>query len=416
MTEPAIAFQQIAEVLDKSDPLAAYRERFAISPECIYLDGNSLGALQPAIGKRLAETVVREWGTDLIQSWNKADWVNLPEAVGEQIAPIIGAAKGCVVATDSTSVNVFKALAAALLLRSDRKKIISERGNFPTDLYMTQAMTNFLGMGHELVMVESDQELVDAIDDETAVVLLTQTDYKTGRMLDMAEITNLAHEKGALIIWDLCHSAGAFPVALDACDVDFAIGCGYKYLNGGPGAPAFIYVKKELQEAVVQPLSGWFAHEAPFQFDPDFEPATSIKRYLTGTPPVLSMIALNEALKIWEDVDMRYIRQKSVGLSQLFIQTIEEKCQELTLVSPRDPMKRGSQVSFTFSGDGYALIQALISEGVIGDFRQPDILRFGFAPLYNSYKDAVRAAEILADIVESGRWKDEKFSARSTVT
>ncbi|MBL4726996.1 MAG: aminotransferase class V-fold PLP-dependent enzyme, partial [Rhizobiaceae bacterium] len=279
-----------------------------------------------------------------------------------------------------------------------------------------QATTAFLGTGHELVTVNDDDALMEAIDEETAVVLLTQVDYKTGRMLDMAKITAHAHEKGALIIWDLCHSAGAFPVELDACDADFAIGCGYKYLNGGPGAPAFIYVKKELQNEAIQPLSGWFAHESPFDFDPEFKPATSIKRYLTGTPPVLSLTALNEALKIWKDVDMRLIRQKSVGLSQLFIKSVEETCEGLTLASPRDPQQRGSQVSFTFDGDGYALMQALIAEGVVGDFRQPDILRFGFAPLYIRYGDVVRAAEILADILKTERWKDEKFSVRSEVT
>lgn len=408
--------QQIAEALDKGDLLTSYRRQFSISPDMIYLDGNSLGPMQPAVGKKVAQTLVVEWGADLIKSWNKAGWVDLPETVGEQIAPIIGAKPGTVIATDSTSVNVFKTLAAALLMRSDRRKIISEKGNFPTDLYMTQATTAFLGTGHELVTVDNDEALMEAIDDETAAVLLTQVDYKTGRMLDMAKITAHAHDKGALIIWDLCHSAGAFPVALDACDVDFAIGCGYKYLNGGPGAPAFIYVKKELQDKAIQPLSGWFAHEAPFEFDPKFKPAMSIKRYLTGTPPVLSLVALHEALKIWKDVDMRLIRQKSVGLSQLFIQAVEETCEGLTLVSPRDPQQRGSQVSFTFDGDGYALMQALIEEGVIGDFRQPNVLRFGFAPLYIRYKDVVRAAEILADILKTERWKDEKFSVRNEVT
>ena len=415
MTEQT-THQQIAEALDKGDLLTHLREQFAIPPELIYLDGNSLGAMQPTVGKKVAETLVVEWGSGLIKSWNTAGWVDLPEAVGEQIAPIIGAKPGTVIATDSTSVNVFKTLAAALIMRSDRRKIVSEKGNFPTDLYMTQATTAFLGTGHELVTVNNDDALMKAIDEETAVVLLTQVDYRTGRMLDMAKITAHAHEKGALIIWDLCHSAGAFPVALDACDADFAVGCGYKYLNGGPGAPAFIYVKKELQNEAIQPLSGWFAHEAPFDFDPKFRPAMSIKRYLTGTPPVLSLTALHEALKIWKDVDMRLVRQKSVGLSQLFIQAIEETCEGLTLASPRDPQQRGSQVSFTFDGDGYALMQALIAEGVIGDFRQPNILRFGFAPLYIRYGDVVRAAEILADILKTERWKDEKFSVRSEVT
>ena len=411
-------YYEIAEIMDGNDPLAKLRQKFDVPSDVIYLDGNSLGAMPSTVPGRIYKTAEKEWGDDLVTSWNKADWVNLPQKVGERIAPIIGAEAETVVVTDSTSVNAFKVLASSLLLNKDRRKIVSEKGNFPTDLYMVQALIAFLGMDHELVTVESDAELMNAIDDQTAVVFVTQVDYRTGRRLDMKAVTAHAHRNGALTIWDLAHSAGAFPVDLKDCNVDFAIGCGYKYLNGGPGAPAFIYVRPELQTKAIQPLSGWFAHETPFAFDPEFRPAESIKRYLTGTPPVLSMVALDEALKVWDDVDLNLIQAKSVGLSQLFIRVVQDLCEDddLKLASPPSPMERGSQVTFSFKQDGYAVIQALIALGIIGDFRAPNMLRFGFAPLYNTYKDVVTAAEKLVEIVHDRSWDKSEFTTRKAVT
>lgn len=418
MSDQIEQYLAIAEVMDNTDPLAGYREKFDLPNGIVYLDGNSLGALPSSVPGRLFEAVETEWGDGLVSSWNQADWVNLPSKIGDQIAPLIGAEENSVVVTDSTSINAFKVLSAALLINNNKRKIVSEKGNFPTDLYMGQALAAFLGTGHEMVLAESDEELRAAIDEETAVVFLTQVDYRTGRKLDMQTITSLAHEKGALVIWDLAHSAGAFPVDLSGAEADFAIGCGYKYLNGGPGAPAFLYVRPDLQMQSLQPLSGWFAHEKPFDFDPKFRPAQSIKRYLTGTPPVLSMIALEQALKVWETVDLNLIYAKSVGLSQLFVQVVSDlgSGTGLTLVSPEKAVNRGSQVSYRSYGDAYAIMQALIAKGVVGDFRAPDILRFGFAPLYNTHHDVVVAAKNLVEIVSEGTWDTDEFRTRKAVT
>jgi kynureninase len=403
-----------ARRLDDTDPLAAKRDLFSIPEGVLYLDGNSLGVLPAAVPAHVQKVVTHEWGTSLIRAWNDHDWIDLPQRVGDKIAPIVGAAPGTVTACDNTSVNVFKVLAAALALRPDRKVILSDNGNFPTDLYMAQGLRDLLDRGHELKIV--DPEAVEgAIDDSVAVVMLTQVDYKTGRLHDMAALTKRAHAVGALTVWDLAHSAGALPVKLDAAGADFAVGCGYKYLNGGPGAPAFLYVAARLQDEVTPPLTGWMGHEAPFAFDLDFRADTGIGRMRVGTPPVISLSALDKALDVFADVDMEVLRAKSISLSELFRAEIERRCPELELASPRDPRGRGSQVSFRFE-HGYALMQALIARGVIGDFRAPDVVRFGFTPLYLSHADVLAACDILEDIVKTRGWDKPEFHKRAKVT
>ncbi|WP_417767742.1 kynureninase [Stappia sp.] len=402
------------DTLDREDPLKARRDLFIIPEGVIYLDGNSLGVLPKAVPARLAEAVGKEWGESLIRAWNAHGWIDLPQRIGDRIARIVGAAPGTVTASDSTSVNVFKVLAAALSMRPERKVILSDNGNFPTDLYMAQGLRDLLGQGHELKIV--DPEAVEgAIDESVAVVMLTQVDYKTGRLHDMAGLTARAHAAGALTIWDLAHSAGALPVELDAAGADFAVGCGYKYLNGGPGAPAFLYVAARHLDKVRPPLTGWMGHEAPFAFDLDFRPDTGIGRMRVGTPPILSLIALEAALGAFDGVDMQVLRTKSISLSELFRDEVERRCPDLVLASPRDPHVRGSQVSFRFE-HGYALMQALIARGVIGDFRAPDIVRFGFTPLYLSHADVIAACDILEEIVATRAWDRPEFHKRAKVT
>lgn len=407
-----------AAALDAADPLAGCRALFDLPEGVVYLDGNSLGPLPKAVKARMASAVQTEWGEGLIRSWNSAGWVDLPAKVGGRIGRLIGAADGTVVAADSTSVNLFKLLSAALALRPGRKKIISERANFPTDLYMAQGLAGLLDRGHELVLVDDAEALPAALDGDAAVLMLTHVNYRTGAMLDMAGLTAKAHAAGALTLWDLAHSAGAVPVDLAAAKADFAVGCGYKFLNGGPGAPAFLYVAPEHQDSFSQPLSGWFGHEAPFAFGPDYRPAAGIARYLCGTPPVLSLAALDEALALWDGVDMAELRAKSIALGDFFIAAVEALCpdQGLELVSPREGGRRGSQVSFSRPGGAYAIMQCLIAHGVIGDFRSPDILRFGITPLYTGFADALAAARCLAGILESGEWDAPAFHARAKVT
>ena len=414
---PPIPTRAQVVAMDAADPLAAMRERFVLRDGLVYLDGNSLGAMSHAARERVTRTLDAEWGRDLIASWNAHDWVNLPHIAGAKIARLIGAGGEDVVVTDSTSVNLFKVLAAALDLRSERRVIVSEKANFPTDLYMAEGLAALKGKGHELRLVERDADLVPALTEDVAVVMLTHVDYRTGRMLDMAEVTRAAHEAGAIVVWDLAHSAGALPVDLAGCDADFAVGCGYKYLNGGPGAPAFVYVAAKHQDVARQPLSGWFAHAAPFAFEPGFRPAPGIDRFLTGTSPVLSLVALDAALDLWDEVDMGVVRAKSVALCDLFIASVQTACagHGLALVSPRDGRARGSQVSFRHEA-AYPIMQALIARGVVGDFRAPDILRFGFTPLYTRYTDAFDAAAILAEILETRAWDAPEFHRRSAVT
>jgi len=399
---------------DLNDPLARFGERFELPEGVIYLDGNSLGALPTAVAERIQSVVRDEWGHDLIKSWNVHDWFTLPTRVGDKIARLIGANPGEVVAADSTSVNLFKLLAAAMKMRPERNVIVSEPGNFPTDLYVAQGLGELIG-GLQLRLSEPDG-LDLAIGDDVAVVMLTHVNYKTGRVHDMDAVTKAAHDAGALMLWDLAHSAGALPVDLNGTEADLAVGCGYKYLNGGPGAPAFLFVAERLQETVKPPLSGWMGHEAPFEFGTDFRPAGGIVRNLCGTPGVLSMVGLDTALDVMLEADMNEIRAKSIALCDAFALLIAQECggHGFELASP-PAAERGSQVSFRHP-QGYAIMQALIARGVIGDFRAPDILRFGFTPLYTRHVDVWDAVMILKDIMETGSWDAPQFHARAAVT
>ena len=396
-------------------PTLPRRDLFDLPEGVIYLDGNSLGPLPHAAKARIQQTVQDEWGGMLIKGWNQAGWIDLPARVGDRIARLIGAAPGTVMACDSTSVNLFKVLSAALSL-TDRKVVLSDKGNFPTDLYVAQGLLGSLNREHELCVVPPE-DVAGAIGADTAVVMLTQVDYRTGRLHDMAEITAKAHAAGALMVWDLAHSAGALPVDLSGCQADFAVGCGYKYLNGGPGAPAFLYVRPDHADLVQPALSGWMGHEAPFDFTLDYAPAEGVDRMRVGTPPILSLACLDTALELWEGVDMADIRAASQRLSERFIAEVEARCEGhgLRLASPRDPDARGSQVSF-HCPEGYAVMQALIAEDVIGDFRAPDIIRFGFAPLYNTVDDVIEAATRLAAILAERRWDRPEYLARAKVT
>ena len=400
---------------DDADPLRSFRDEFELPDGVLYLDGNSLGALPKKTAARLRQIVTEEWGRDLIRSWNAHDWIRYPRRVGDRIAKILGAAPGQVVAADSTSVNLFKLLSAAVGLGGSRTVILSEEENFPTDLYVAQGFSGLLGR-YRLQLV-TRANLVAAIDDDVAVVTLTHVDFRTGEMHDMRALTRLCHERGALALWDLSHSAGAVPLHLDRDEVDFAVGCGYKYLNGGPGAPAFLYVAEKHQESIRPPLSGWMGHETPFAFDTDYRPAPGIERHLCGTPAILAMAALEVGVEIMARADMEQVRAKSQKMGNLFLRVVEESCQDLGLTpaGPRDSGKRGSQVSLRHS-QGYPIMQALIAENVIGDFRAPDILRFGFTPLYLRYVDVWDAAVVLKRILESGAWQRPEFQKRQLVT
>lgn len=403
---------------DASDPLRSFRDRFALPEGVIYLDGNSLGARPRAVAERLRHAIEHQWGEDLIRSWNSAGWIDLPQRVGNKIGQLIGARPGETVVADSTSINLFKVLAAATGLRPGRRRIVSQRDNFPTDLYIAQGLAGLLGQGHELVLLpeEPDAEtVVAALDGDTAVLMLTHVNYRSGRIHDMQRLSKAAHAAGALTIWDLAHSAGALPVDVNDAQADFAVGCGYKYLNGGPGAPAFVWVAARHHDGFAQPLSGWMGHAAPFAFDADYRPAAGVGRYLCGTPPVLGASALECGVDLMLEADMARIRQKSVALTRLFIDLVERHCPGLVLASPRDAQIRGSQVSFRHPY-GYALMQALIARGVIGDFRAPDIIRFGFTPLYTAYCDVWDAAHILAELLRTGDWDRPQFHARAAVT
>ncbi|MXP10308.1 kynureninase [Pseudoblastomonas halimionae] len=401
--------------LDAADPLASFREQFHLPEGTIYLDGNSLGPLPKATQERMTEVIDSEWGEGLISSWNAADWINAPRRIGDKIATIIGANHGEVIACDSTSVNIFKALAAALDCNPDRGIILSEGGNFPTDLYMGQGLAR-LSPRAEMRVVDYD-DLESAIDESVAVVLVTQVHYKTGRMRDMAAFTAKAHAAGALVVWDLSHSTGAVPLDLDGAGADFAIGCGYKYLNGGPGAPAFIYAAKRHHAAIEPILSGWFGHRAPFAFTDEYEAAGGIEQFLAGTPPILGLAALECGVDLMLEADMADIRAKSLSLSRLFMERMEPLADRhgFELVSPRKDEERGSQVSYRHE-HAYPICQAMIARDVIGDFRAPDIWRCGFTPLYLSHADVARAVDILNDVMESGAWDAPEFHQRNAVT
>ncbi len=402
---------------DEADPLAPIRAQFDLPAGIIYLDGNSLGALPRSVKARLQSAVADEWGTELIRAWNTTDWYHAPQRAGAAIARLIGAESDEVVVCDSTSVNLFKVLISALRMRPGRKVIVSERGNFPTDVYINAEAAEL--MGFELRCVEPEQvEAAIAEAGETlALVQLTHVHYKTGRVYDMARITAQAQALGALTIWDLAHSAGALPVELNDCNADFAVGCGYKYLNGGPGAPAFVFVAKRHICAVRQPLPGWHGHARPFEFTQDYEPHPGIERMLTGTAPQLSLIALEEALKVYQSIDMMALREKNQALGDLFIALVDQELPDMgfEVVSPRNAEQRGSQVSLTHA-EGYAIVQALIVQGVIGDFRAPDVLRFGFAAPYVRYSDIWDAVAHLKEIMRTDEWDKPEFKIRAAVT
>ena len=403
--------------LDKADKLAHKRDEFDLPADTIYLDGNSLGALPKAVKSRVAEVVSQQWGSHLIRSWNDHQWIDLPTQVGEKIAPIIGADKGKVICCDSISVNLFKLLSSALSLNSERNVVLSTEDNFPTDLYMVQGLSELLGPDLCQLKLVSEQNIEQSLNDSVAVLLLTQVNFRTGKLLDMHKITQLAHEKGVLVIWDLAHSAGAIPVELDDCNADFAVGCGYKYLNGGPGSPAFLYVAKRHQAAVKQPLSGWMGHAKPFAFDAKYQRANNINQYLCGTPSVIAMSALDAALDVWQDVDISKIREKSIALADVFIKLVQtHSClRDLHLCSTENSSQRGSQLAFSHT-DAFAICQALIEKGVIADFRAPNILRFGFTPLYTSFEDIYQAVTILAEVVKTQLYTQPRFNLAGKVT
>lgn len=420
---------QDCRALDAQDPLRHLRGLFTIPEGVIYLDGNSLGVLPRATPARVAKAVTEEWGQGLIRSWNTAGWFDLPQRVGGRIGALIGAGPGETVATDSTSINLYKVLSAALSIASEdaprRKLVVSERNNFPTDLYIAQAICR--ERGFELKLVEQE-EIAASLDGSAAVLMLTHVNYRTGFMHDMPAVTKAAHDAGALMVWDLAHSAGAVPVDLRGADADFAIGCGYKYLNGGPGAPAFVWVNPRLADRFWQPLAGWWGHEAPFAFTPDYRPAKGIARYLCGTQPVLSLTALECGLEVFDAAHeaggMDALRSKSLALTDLFIRLVEEHCagHGLGLATPRGHASRGSQVCLTRDEGAYAIVLALIERGVIGDFRagdggrHKDILRFGFTPLYIGFEDVWNAARHLREVLESGEWREPRFNQKLAVT
>ena len=401
-----------ALALDAEDPLAPWRDRFTLPEDVIYLDGNSLGALPKTVPPRLKRAVEQEWGVGLIRSWNDADWYLAPQRVGARIAQLIGAAADEVIVADSTSANLFKVLVAALRLRPGRRRIIGERGDFPTDGYIASGVAGL--MQAEFAALEPDAVL-GAIDESVAIVSLTHVNYKTGRLHDMTGITQRAHEAGALIVWDLCHTAGAMPCELNRDGADFAVGCGYKYLNGGPGAPSFVFVAKRHHASLGQPLTGWHGHARPFAFVDGFEAAPGVARMLVGTAPQLSLIALEAALEAFDGVDMAQLRRKSVALTDLFIRLADQELRGFGLASPREAADRGSQVSLTHA-QGYPIMQALIARGVIGDFRAPDILRFGFAALYVRFIDVWNAVAALKEIMATQARAAPQFRERKAVT
>ncbi|WP_339070654.1 kynureninase [Pseudomonas idahonensis] len=407
--------------LDEQDPLAPLRQQFALPEGVIYLDGNSLGARPVAALERARQVIEQEWGDGLIRSWNSAGWRDLSQRLGDRLAPLIGAGSGEVVITDTTTINLFKVLSAALRVQAERaperRVIVSESSNFPSDLYIAEGLTQMLEQGYSLRLVDSPDQLPAAIDQDVAVVMLTHVNYKTGYMHDMQAVTRLIHEAGALSLWDLAHSAGAVPVELNRSGADYAIGCTYKYLNGGPGSQAFAWVAPALCNLVTQPLSGWFGHARQFDMATQYEPASGIARYLCGTQPITSLAMVECGLEVFEQTDMQSLRRKSLALTDLFIELVEQRCagHDLKLVTPRDHAKRGSHVSFEHP-EGYAVIQALIARGVIGDYREPRIMRFGFTPLYTRFSEVWDAVQILGEILDQKTWAQAQFQVRHSVT
>lgn len=397
---------------------AATRRAFALPEGLIYLDGNSLGPLPHAALDRMATTMRGEWGDMLVGAWNTAGWMTMPGRVGDRVGRLIGAPPGTTVMGDTLSIKLYQALAAALDLvpgpGSGRRVVLTDSGNFPSDLYIAQGLLAALGRGHELRVV-APEAVAAAIDDSVAVLMLTEVDYRTGRLHDIAALTRVAHAAGAVVVCDLAHSTGAIPVDVTASDVDFAVGCTYKYLNGGPGAPAFVYLAPRHAEAVRPALSGWMGHDAPFAFDLDYRAAAGVERMRVGTPPVLALAALDAALDVWDGVDMADVRARSIVLSETFIAGVERRCPDLELASPRDRHARGSQVSFRHA-HGQAIVQALIAARVVGDFRRPDVMRFGFTPLYLSEDEVLTAVDRLAAIMRDRTWDDARYRQQASVT
>ena len=387
---------------------------FNIPEDLVYLDGNSLGMLPKGAAEAAARTIQSEWGELLIRAWNKADWIGLPMKVGDRIAALIGAPAGSVATGDTLSIKVYQALAAALKMRPGRKVILSDKGNFPSDLYMAQGLLKTLDRDYRLETPEPE-DVFDHIDEDVAVVMLTHVDYRTGRLHDMQAITQRAHEKGAVVIWDLAHSAGAMALDIAGSNCEFAVGCTYKYLNGGPGAPAFIYARPDLVTDVEPALAGWLGHAAPFEMSTDYSPAMSTERLRVGTPPIVQLAILDAALDVWEGVSLHDLRADTQALSTQFIEEVEAKCPELRLASPRDPNARGSQVSFAFE-HSYETVQALIEHGVVGDFRAPDLMRFGFTPLYLDATDVTKGTDILERVIKERLWDQPRYQQRNRVT
>lgn len=421
MSTPSLDSREACLAADAADPLATFRDRFALPEGIIYLDGNSLGVLPKEAPARAAQVIHEEWGTDLIGSWNTHHWFDLPVRIGAKIATLIGGEGGECVATDTTSINLFKALGAALEIQRtehpERRVIISERENFPTDLYMIEGMIRFLDRGYELRLIDDEFTLEAALGDDVAAVVLTQVNYRTGRLWDIVESTRQVHAAGALVIWDLCHSAGAVPVRLDKALADFAVGCTYKYLNGGPGSPAFIWVADRHLNKAWQPLSGWWGHDKPFDMAVNYAPAQGIKRFLVGTQPIISLATMEVGIDIALGVDEDELRRKSLALTSLFIELVERRIpgHPLTLITPMSAVERGSHVSFQHP-EGFAVMKALIAHGVVGDYREPEVLRFGITPLYLGYADIWDAVETLRKILDEEIWRAPEYQVRGAVT
>ncbi len=416
------------ERADAQDPLAHFKERFILPEGVIYLDGNSLGARPVGALERAQQVIAQEWGNGLIRSWNSAGWWDLPRRLGDKLGSLLGAGAGEIVVTDSTSLNLFKALAAAIRMqqvdRPGRRVILTERDNFPTDIYISQGIADLLnsmldetGVQYEVRLLDDDLPLDEALDESVAVVALSHANYRTGRLWDMAKVTATAHDRGAVIIWDLCHSAGAVPIDLGTSGADFAIGCTYKYLNGGPGSPAFIWVPERHQQRFWQPLSGWWGHADPFAMADGYAPAKDISRFLCGTQGIISMSTAEPSIDMFLEVDMDALRAKSLELTDLFITLVEQRCADhpLELITPRDHGERGSHVSFRHP-QGYPVMNALIARGVIGDYREPEVLRFGVTPLYLSRTDVWDAVEVLRDVLDTRAWDTTEFKTRNAVT
>lgn len=406
---------------DAADELASLRQHFDLPSGVIYLDGNSLGALPNHALSRAQDVIQREWGVDLINSWNKNSWWTLPTRLGDLLAPVIGAGASEAVVTDTTSTNLFKVVASAVRIQQhghpQKKVILAERDAFPTDLYMIQGLSEFLDRGYELQLIDQPEDLPAALTDQVAVVVLSHVNYRTGYLHDMAAVSEQVHAKGGLIIWDLCHSIGAVPMDLGAAGADFAVGCTYKYLNGGPGSPAMLWVNPRLRQQAWQPLSGWWGHARPFDMSTEYAPDAGIRSFLCGTQPIVSMALVACGLEIFHQTDMQAIRRKSLAMTDLFIQLVEQECagQEIELITPRDHHCRGSHVSFRHP-QGYAVVQALIARGVVGDYREPEVMRFGVTPLYLRFEDIWNAVQHLKAVLLQREWDQEQFRTRGLVT